>query len=139
MVGHATRSLHEAGKRFFLTSLVLLFLVSPVRSLKAGEFIFDGQIRERFETLSGMNKVAYGNDSVDAKGKVVGKSDDRLLLQRIIAGFTYKQNDRISYHLHMYDARVWGWSLDSNDFVKYNVEDNNANHPFLQCTYRFQF
>ena len=27
----------------------------------------------------------------------------------------------------------------AGDFVKYNVEDNNANRLFLQCTYRFQF
>ena len=118
MVGYVTRSLHGAGKGFFLTGLVLFLLVSLSKSLKAGEFILDGQIRERFETLNGMNKLAYGDNSVDAKGKVVGDSDDRLLLQRIIAGFSYKQNERISYHLHMYDARVWGWSLGPNDFVK---------------------
>ena len=27
----------------------------------------------------------------------------------------------------------------AGDFVKYNVEDNNAQRLFLQCTYRFQF
>ena len=118
MVDYVTRSLHGAGKGFFLTGLVLFLLVSLSKSLKAGEFILDGQIRERFETLNGMNKLAYGDNSVDAKGKVVGDSDDRLLLQRIIAGFSYKQNEQISYHLHMYDARVWGWSLGPNDFVK---------------------
>ena len=85
-----------AEKRFFLTGLILLLMLSPVKSLTAGEFIFDGQIRERFETLNGMNKLAYGDNSIDAKGKVVGDSDDRLLLQRIIAGFSYKQNGRIN-------------------------------------------
>ncbi len=79
---------------------------------------FDGQVRERFEYFNGLNKRAYGNHSIDAKGKKRGESDDRLLVQRIIAGFTYKQSPRITYSLHMYDARVWGWSLDEDDFIK---------------------
>ncbi len=118
MVGYVAHSIRGAGKELFLAALVLISLVSPVKSLKAGEFIFDGQIRERFEALNGLNKKAYGNHSIDARGEVVGDSDDRLLLQRIIAGFTYQQNENIRYNLHMYDARVWGWSLDNNDFVK---------------------
>ncbi len=130
MAGYIRCFLHVAGRGLFLTGLLLLFLVSPVKNLKAGELIFDGQIRERFETLNGMNKLAYGNNSVDAKGKVVGDSDDRLLLQRIIAGFSYKQNEQISYHLHMYDARVWGWSLGPNDFVKHqNTPDEYVMDP----------
>jgi len=116
--GCAARFVNGAGKGLFLAALFFIALGTMVEAVRAGELSFDGQVRERFETLDGLNKKAYGNHSIDATGKTKGDSDDRLLLQRIIAGFTYKQNEHISYHLHMYDARVWGWSLDHNDFVK---------------------
>jgi len=102
----------------------------------AGTLTFDGEIRERFETLDGMNKKAYGDSSIDAKGIVRGKSDDRLLLQRIIAGFTYRQKKNITYNLHMYDARVWGWSLDNDDFIKNRGTPDehvmNSNEEFFE-------
>ena len=97
---------------------VLLFLFFPSRPLRAGSLTFDGQVRERFEALDGMNKKAYGNRSITAKGEKAGDANDKLLLQRIIAGVTYKPQKDITFHLHMYDARVWGWSLDHHDFVK---------------------
>ena len=98
---------------------LLVFLVlGPHEPAQAATLTFDGQIRERFEALEGMNKKAYGDHSINAKGKRVGDSNDRLLLQRIIAGFTYKPEKNLIFHLHLYDARVWGWSLDEDDFVK---------------------
>ncbi len=110
--------IHGIGKRLFISGLVFIILGVMVVTVKAGEISFDGEIRERFETLDGMNKKTYGDHSIDAKGNVKGGPDDRLLLQRIIAGFTYRQNEHITYHLHMYDARVRGWSLDEDNFIK---------------------
>ena len=118
MSGYITRIIHEIGKRLFMPGLVLIILCLTVITVKAGEISFDGEIRERFETLDGMNKKTYGDHSIDAKGKIEGGSDDRLLLQRIIAGFTYRRNEHITYHLHLYDARVWGWSLEEDNFIK---------------------
>ena len=109
---------HRAGKRILLISLVLISLAAAIKPLAAGELTFDGQINERFEILNGMNKKAYGDRSIDAKGKISGNSDDRLLLQRIMAGIVYKQDEHISYHLQMYDARIWGWSLNKDNFLK---------------------
>ena len=117
-MGRVSRSMGVAGEGFLLTVLLFLFLIATVETLKAEDFVFDGQIRERFEALNGMNKLAYGDHSIDARGNVVGNSNDRMLLQRIIAGFSYTQNEHFRYNLHMYDARVWGWSLNAGDFVK---------------------
>ena len=105
-------------KKLNIVKTVLGLLLLTAHVAMAGTLTFDGEIRERFETLDGMNKKAYGDSSIDAKGTVRGESDDRLLLQRIIAGFTHRQKKNITYHLHMYDARVWGWSLDNDDFIK---------------------
>ncbi|NDY42982.1 alginate export family protein [Dissulfurirhabdus thermomarina] len=77
----------------------------------------DGEIRERFEAWNGLNKKAYGDAAVDSAGTVRGEPDDRLLLQRVVAGLT-GEGRRIDWRLHLYDARVWGWSLDQDDFVK---------------------
>ncbi len=98
--------------------LGICLLLGNAGKLCAGGLTFDGQVRERFEYFDGLNKKAYGNHSIDAKGKKRGESDDRLLVQRIIVGFTYNQSRRITYSLHMYDARVRGWSLDEDDFIK---------------------
>ncbi len=108
---------HNLLHILFFCLLISLFLL-PLKSPRAATLTFDGQIRERFEALDGLNKLAYGDHSITAWGKKAGNSDDKLLLQRIIAGFTYKPQKNITFHLHLYDARVWGWSLDQDDFVK---------------------
>ena len=107
-------------RRLDIITVVMVLLLLAVRVSTAEMITFDGEIRERFETLDGMNKKAYGDNSINYKGIVKGESDDKLLLQRIIAGFTYKKNKNITYHIHLYDARVWGWSLDKDDFIKYS-------------------
>ncbi len=99
---------------FILSGLILL--ISGVSHAK--KLSFDGEIRTRFESFNGLNAKAYGNFSVNAKGKVDGKSNDDRMLSRVIAGFTYSENKKIIYRLHMYDGHAWGWSLGRNDFIK---------------------
>ncbi len=100
-----------------LAVLLLLFLsIAPYAN--AAKLNFVGELRERFEILDGMNKKAYGDSSLDAKGNEKGRSYDNLLVHRLMAGFVYEQSPRITWRLIGYDARVWGWSLDDNDFVK---------------------
>ncbi len=101
-----------------LLLLTFLTLLLIAQAALAGTLLFKVEIRERFETLDGMNKKTYGNSSLDPNGNVKGESDDRLLVQRIIAGFSYEQGGNIRCSIRMYDARVWGWSLDTDDFVK---------------------
>ncbi len=97
---------------------ILGLLIIKVNILYGSSLTFDGEIRERFETMDGVNKKTYGDSSIDAKGIKRGDSDDTLLLQRIFAGFTYSLNSRIKLALHLYDSRAWGWSLNQNDFIK---------------------
>lgn len=98
-------------------NIVSILLLCFIQTIFAEQLSFDFKIRERFEIWDGLNKKAYGDQSINAKGKKQGESNDHLWLQQLIFGFTY-QSSRMIAKLHFYDARVWGWSLDQNDFVK---------------------
>ena len=91
-----------------LSILFLLFtpLYASSLSLKAG-------VRERFESLEGMNKKAYGNEP-----SLIGRPDDTLIVSRLKLGFIYKQTPDITYTAVGYFASVYGWSLDYDDFKK---------------------
>lgn len=106
---------------FLLTNILLYsdqnFTV-PTAVEENDKLHFDFQYRGRFDIYDGVNKKAYGDAAVDAKGNVRGESDDTIYLQRIIAGLTYKPNDDWTLKASIYDAREWGSSLDANDFVK---------------------
>ncbi|MBW2109783.1 MAG: alginate export family protein [Deltaproteobacteria bacterium] len=113
--GSGNALFRQAGRVLVFTLATALFMVE---SCPAGSLTFDGEIRERFEILSGMNTKAYGDNSIDYQGVVKGESDDEVLLQRVIAGFTVQQTSHITYRIHAYDSRVWGWSLGQDDFIK---------------------
>ncbi len=111
------------SKIIIFTEISYIFILSGLIIFTSGiscakNFSFDGKIRTRFEDLNGLNTKAYGNSSINAKGKIEGKSNDDVMLSRIIAGFTYSQNKKITYRLHAYDGYAWGWSLDRDDFIK---------------------
>lgn len=91
---------------------------SPLEEQIADTLTFSGHYRGRADIYSGVNKVAYGDDAIDANGDVRGDSDDTIYLQQIIAGFTYKPNEEWEIKAYMYDARSWGSSLDADDFTK---------------------
>lgn len=93
--------------------------IVPSASVEENEkLVFSFQYRGRFDIYDGVNKLAYGDDSIDAKGNVRGESDDTIYLQQIIAGVTYNASDDWTLKASMYDARSWGSSLDANDFTK---------------------
>ena len=87
-------------------SLLALYSLLVFNSLFAGDYSFEGGIRERFETLDGMNKKEYRN------------SDDRLLVSRVNLGVVYKPTANITLKAIGYYADVFGWSLDKSDFKK---------------------
>ena len=106
----------------YVLTAILLFIMQSLSG--ASSLFFDCQLRERLDIMSGINRKAYGDHSIDAKGKAYGDSDDKVLLQRIIAGFTYHLNEKVVFSFHLYDARAWGWSLDQDDFVKNRGTDD---------------
>lgn len=106
----------------FLFSHVFLYADqggnTPQLVEKNDKLVFSFQYRGRFDIYDGVNKLAYGDDSIDAKGNVRGESDDTIYLQQIITGLIYKPNDDWTLKAFIYDARSWGSSLDANDFIK---------------------
>ncbi len=92
--------------------------ILPVQDNVDEKIIFSGHYRGRFDIYDGINKVTYGDDSIDAKGNVRGDSSDTIYLQQIIAGLTYTPNMDWKFKAYMYDARSWGSSLDADDFTK---------------------
>ena len=67
---------------------------------------FDLSVRYRFELWSGMNAKNYGDNSHEA----IGNINDKMLLQRITTGITYK-NKNLTAAFHLQDSRAFGWSL----------------------------
>lgn len=108
--------------KYFLF-IIALFLN---HSINASELSFFGEIRERYEYLDGMNKKTYGESSLDKSGNKLGSSNDNLLVQKITFGFLYKQNNNLTWKLSGYDSRVFGWSLDNDNFVK----NKNTPHQY---------
>lgn len=89
----------------------------PIKE-ESDKFNFNFQYRGRFDIYNGVNKLTYGDDTMDAKGNILGESDDTIYLQQIIAAIGYKPNDDWALKASMYDARSCGSSLDADNFVK---------------------
>ena len=96
------------------------------------------KLRERLELWQGMNALNYG----DSRPSAPGELDDRILLQRIIAGFHYQIDRQTDLFFHLQDARAWGWSLRHSidpSFFKIHPKDKpepyylmNPNEQFLE-------
>jgi len=91
---------------------------SPLLVQENDKLQFDFQYRGRFDIYDGVNKAAYGDNSIAFNGNVRGESDDTVYMQRMIAGVTYKPSDEWKLKASIYDARSWGSSLGVNDFTK---------------------
>ena len=86
---------------------------------------FDGNIRYRFEKWHNMNARGYGNRPA------LGNSDDKILLQRIIAGTTIRAGNRITVSAHLQDSRAFGWSLkNSQEPDAFKIHGESEPEPF---------
>lgn len=86
---------------------------------------FDANLRERFEAWNGMNAKNYGNPDG------LGSLNDKLLLQRIITGFTFKPNNKINIAAHIQDSRAFGWSLRNSEYPDiFKIKEKNTETPY---------
>lgn len=88
----------------------------------------DGNIRYRFEKWDNRNAKSYGSFPT------IGKSDDKILLQRIIAGTTLQYNQKITLSAHLQDSRAFGWSLRNEkepDAFKIHPENNTDSYYIM--------
>lgn len=89
-----------------LSIILFLFFNLILSGQDTHKFKFDLSVRYRFELWNGMNAKNYGDDRPEA----IGSLNDKILLQRIIPGFTYS-GEKITAGLHVQDSRAFGWSL----------------------------
>lgn len=99
--------------RYSFSALLLpLLLCRYVYSQDSGSSLsFDLSARYRFELFDGFNARNYGDDSRDATGRL----DDKVLLQKIITGITYRKGG-FTASVHLQDSRAFGWSLGHNEY-----------------------
>lgn len=89
-----------------LLPLMLVFILMPAKAQPV-ELKFDIKLRERVEVWNGMNALNYG----DARPSAPGELDDRMLLQRVVAGLVWQPSVNTRFSFHLQDARAFGWSL----------------------------
>ena len=94
------------NKAIFIIILLLGFATVNGQSDNS-KVKFDLSVRYRFELWNGMNAKNYGNDSPTG----VGKLNDKIIYQRVIAGLTFKPINKLTMAFHMQDSRAFGWSL----------------------------
>lgn len=88
-----------ARKRLLLICLLVLILNIKLSAQKNSIKIeFDASIRERFESWNGMNAKNY----CDTGG--IGNLNDNIIFQRVITGFNYKPNNKITLSAHIQDS-----------------------------------
>ncbi len=80
------------------------------------------KVRERFETWSGYNKKAYGDDSINPKGVQQGNPDDDFILQRLFSALAAKVTGWPGVHIFM-THDPGGIAPGSDDFVKNGYTD----------------
>ncbi|MFN3270878.1 MAG: alginate export family protein, partial [Candidatus Kapaibacteriota bacterium] len=89
-----------------------------------------GNVRYRFEFWDGMNQKNFGYSGENA----IGKLNDKIIFQRIIAGFRFASSTNFVFVVSLQDSRAFGSSLTSNDF-KIGTKDNyyimNPNEEFF--------
>ncbi|MCK7519966.1 MAG: hypothetical protein MZV64_20695 [Ignavibacteriales bacterium] len=84
-------------------------------------------VRYRFEAWNGMNARNYGDNSPVA----IGKLNDNILYQRIITGFTYNPNAKLTFVFHLQDSRAFGWSLRNNMYPDlFKIRATGTQLPF---------
>ena len=113
---------------YLLWDVICLLLITSTHSYaqqpKSFDGYFDGSIRYRMESWNNMNALNYGSNPV------IGKSDDLILLQRIIAGTTLKFKNKITLSAHLQDSRAFGWSLcHAKNPDLFKVHPENSTEP----------
>ena len=113
--------------------IYILFLLAIINSVKLSAQIdsskieFNVRIRERFELWNGMNAKNYGDDSPNA----IGSLNDKMLLQRVIAGINLRPISWLNISFHLQDSRAFGWSLRNAKYPDaFKVGAKNTKEPY---------
>ncbi len=109
---------------FIFQCPIILLAQAP----SALQWSVDGNIRYRFEKWDNRNAKSYGSHPT------IGRPDDKILLQRIIAGTTLHYKQRITLSAHLQDSRAFGWSLRNAlepDAYKIHAENSSDSYYIM--------
>ena len=113
-----------------ISAIIALIIFFPVnsysKSLAAGDVEFWSNIRFRYEIQNNFNLKAYGEDPI------AGEEDDKFLLGRFRAGFTYRPFENILLSAGIQHSDVWDNALDDSSFFNksFNREHNSYKDSF---------
>jgi hypothetical protein len=112
-------------EKSFVFILAIIVNTSLFGQKDTSTIFFDASLRERFESWNGMNARNYG----DPNG--VGNLNDNILFQRVIAGFNYTPNNKITISAHLQDSRAFGWSLRNAGYPDlFKIKAKNTQEPY---------
>ena len=100
-------SLFQLKKNMTKKRFLIVFILTMIANVNlfgqkdSSSLFFDASLRERFESWNGMNANNYG----DQNG--VGNLNDNILFQRVIAGFNYTPDNKITISAHLQDSRAF--------------------------------
>jgi len=114
--------------KFITIFIFLLSISTPLFAQRDSSKInFEFELRERFESWNGMNKKNYGDDSPDA----IGSLNDKILFQRVIAGFVLHPTPNLDFSAHIQDSRAFGWSLRNSEYPDiFKIKEKNTDSPW---------
>lgn len=123
-------------KRLIIPILFFILIKQVLYSQEDNQKLsFDLSVRYRFELWNGMNAKNYGDDSPDA----IGSLNDKLLLQRIIPGITYK-NKNLTAAFHLQDSRAFGWALRNKKYPDlFKIRKTGSESPFYTMNPQEEF
>jgi len=113
-------------KRLLIICLLVLIINTKLVAQKDSIKIeFGVSIRERSELWNGMNAINYGNPNG------IGNLNDKILFQRIITGFNYYPNNKITISAHLQDSRAFGWSLRNAKYPDiFKIRESGTETPY---------
>jgi hypothetical protein len=123
-------------KRLITQGFFLIMFVLPLYSQEDNQGLrFDLSVRYRLELWNGMNAKNYGNDAPEG----IGSLNDKILLQRIIPGFTYSSKN-FTAGFHIQDSRAFGWSLQDKDYPDlFKIRKTGTESPFYTMNPKEEF
>ncbi len=122
--------------RTLTTCLFIMLQLFCIAETDTAKFSFNLSVRQRLEVWNGMNARNYGNEGADA----IGNLNDKLLYQRIIAGFTYKPSANLNFTFNMQDSRAFGWSLRNSRYPDlFKIKASGTETPYYKMNPGEQF
>ncbi len=123
--------------RFLLTIILINgIVINSFNQTDSSKFKIDFILRYRFEFWNGMNAKNYGDQSFVS----IGSLNDKIILQRVIAGTTWHPQKNIEVAAHIQDSRAFGWSLSNSKYPDlFKIKKTGTEAPYYKMNPNEEF